>query len=141
MTPYARLMARYVVDARTVLHLIDNDLAIDLDHQLVAPNSIRSEALQLLLHEVRQGTRTDRAALQTHRRLTELRMRLLGDRASRGLAWDIARQHDWDALRDAEYVAITRLQADALITVDPQLAAKAVGIVPVAPLEALLGER
>jgi hypothetical protein len=43
--------------------------------------------------------------------------------------------------RDAEYLAITRLQADALVTVDPDLTAKAAGLVPVAPFEALLAQR
>jgi predicted nucleic acid-binding protein len=64
-------------------------------------------------------------------------MRLLGDRVSRRTAWQIARQHDWDTLRDAEYLAVARLQADALVTVDPRLAAAATDVVPVAPVEAL----
>jgi predicted nucleic acid-binding protein len=131
-------MARYVIDAPTLLHIIDSNLLIGPGHQLVAPNAIRSEALQLLLRDVRSGRRTDRAALEAHDRVTELKMRLLGDRTSRGAAWRIARQHDWETLRDAEYLAVTKLQADALVTVDPELAAKAAGIVPVAPLEALL---
>jgi predicted nucleic acid-binding protein len=130
-------MARYVIDAPTLLHLVDGDLHIDPGHQLVAPNTIRSDALQLLLRDVRRGERTDRAALDIHERMTELKMRLLGDRVSRGVAWRIARQHDWDTLRDAEYLAITRLQADAVVTVDPALAAKAANVVPVAPLQAL----
>jgi predicted nucleic acid-binding protein len=50
------------------------------------------------------------------------------------MAWRIARQHDWATLRDAEYLAIARLQADALVTVDADLAAKAADVVPVAPL-------
>lgn len=131
-------MARYVIDAPTLLKLVDSDLGIDPSHQLVAPKSIRSEALQLLLRDVRRGERTDQAALAAHERMTELKMRLLGDRASRGLAWRIARQQDWASLRDAEYLAITRLQADALVTVDPVLNAKAENVVPVAPLQALL---
>ena len=53
------------------------------------------------------------------------------------MAWRIANEHGWDTLRDAEYLAVTRLQADALVTVDPGLAAKAENIVPVAPLKAL----
>ena len=130
-------MARYVIDAPTLLQLVDGDRRVDPGHQLVAPNSIRSEALQLLLRDVRRGKRTDRAALEVHERITELKMRLLGDRASRGLAWRIAREHDWDTLRDAEYLAVARLQADALVTVDPDLAAKADPVVPVAPLESL----
>ena len=131
-------MARYVIDAPTLLHLLDRDLAVDPGHQLVAPGSIRSEALQLLLRDVRRGARTEKEALRTHERVTELKMRLLGDRASRGTAWRIAREQDWDTLRDAEYLAVTRLQADALVTVDPVLAAKAADVVPLAPLEALL---
>lgn len=119
------------------MHLVDNELRVDPSHQLVAPSSIRSEALQLLLRGVRQGERAEQDALEAHERITELKMRLLGDRVSRGLAWRIARQNDWDTLRDAEYLAIARLQADALVTVDPDLAARAADVVPVASLEAL----
>jgi predicted nucleic acid-binding protein len=138
---YADLVARYVIDAVTLLHVVDGGLGIDPGHRLVAPNSIRSQALQLLLRDVQRGKRTDKAALATHERITELKMRLLGDRVSRTLAWRIAREHDWATLHDAEYLAITRLQADALVTVDPDLAAKAEGFVPVAPLPALLAAR
>lgn len=130
-------MARYVIDAPTLLHLLDNQSAVDPSHQLVAPSSIRSEALQLLLHDVRRGVRTDRAALETHELVTAVKLRLLGDRVSRGTAWRIAREQDWATLRDAEYVAIVRLQADALVTVDPDLTVRAKNIVPMAPLEAL----
>ena len=49
-------------------------------------------------------------------------MRLLADRVSRRTAWRIAREHGWDTLRDAEYLAMTKLQADALVTVDTALA-------------------
>src|SRR5215469_14426954 len=104
-------MARYVIDAATLLHVVDTGLLIDPGHRLVAPNSIRSDALELLLRDVRSGKRTEAAALETHERLTELKMRLLGDRVSRRTAWRIAREHDWDRLTAAEYLAITRLQA------------------------------
>lgn len=130
-------MTRYVIDAPTLLHLIENDVRIDSAHQLVAPNSIRSETLQLLLEEVRHGRRSENEALAIHERITELKMRFLGDRVSRRTAWKIARDRDWDSLRDAEYLAIVRLQADALVTVDPALAARAEGVVPLAPLAAL----
>ncbi|GAA4607490.1 hypothetical protein BJY16_006358 [Actinoplanes octamycinicus] len=68
----------------------------------------------------------------------ELKMRLLRDRVSRATAWRIARENDWDTLRDAEYLAVTRLQADALVTIDPRMAGKAERVVPVMPLGALL---
>jgi len=131
-------MARYVIDAPTLIHLVDAKLDVDPGHQLVAPNSIRSEALELLLRDVRAGRRTEAAALAAHERITEIKMRLLGDRVSRRTAWQVARQHDWDRLRDAEYIAITRLHADALVTVDPSLAATAQGAVAVAAIDNLL---
>jgi predicted nucleic acid-binding protein len=131
-------MARYVIDAPTLLHLVDAGLQVDPGHQLVAPNSIRSEALELLLRDVRAGKRADAAALKAHRQMTEIKIRLLGDRMSRQTAWRVARQHDWDTLRDAEYLAVTRLQADALVTVDPELAAVARDAVPLAAVEDLL---
>lgn len=127
-------MARYVIDAPTLLHLVDNDLPVDARHQLVAPSSIRSEALERLLREVRAGVRDEKAALQSHQRLTELKIRVLGDRVSRRVAWDIALAQGWDSLRDAEYLAVTRLQADALVTVDEAFAARASDFVPVAGL-------
>jgi predicted nucleic acid-binding protein len=131
-------MARYVVDAPTLLYLVDAGSDVAQGHQLVAPNSIRSEALELLLHDVRAGKRTEAAALKAHERMTEIKIRLLGDRVSRRTAWKIARQHDWDTLRDAEYLAITRLQADALVTVDPRLAAVAQDTVALASVDHLL---
>ncbi len=131
-------MARYVMDARTLLHLTDVGLQVDPAHPLVAPNSIRSEALELLLHDVNAGKRTEAAALEAHERMTEVKIRLLGDRVSRRTAWAIARQHHWDTLRDAEYLALTRLQADALVTVDPSLAAAARDIVVVVSIDDLV---
>jgi predicted nucleic acid-binding protein len=134
-------MARYVIDAPTLLHLVDAGLHVDPGHQLVAPNSIRSEALELLLRDVRAGKRTEPAALKAHEQITGTKMRLLGDRVSRLTAWQIARQHDWDTLRDAEYLAVTRLQADALATVDPSLAETARDVVAVAAIDDLLAPK
>lgn len=138
MLSYAEPVTRYAIDAQTLLHLVDEGVSIDPSHQLVAPNSIRSEALQLLLADVRQGVRSHQEALERHERMTELKMRLLGDRVSRRTAWQMALDQDWDLLRDAEYLAVARLQADALITLDPELAAKADDMVRVAPVQELL---
>jgi predicted nucleic acid-binding protein len=127
-----------VIDAPTLLHLVEAGLHVHPGHQLVAPNSIRSEALELLLRDVRAGKRTEAAALEAHERMTGIKMRLLGDRVSRRTAWQVAREHGWNTLRDAEYLAVTRLQADALVTVDPSLAAAARGVVTVAAIDELL---
>lgn len=130
-------MARYVVDARTLLHIVSTDVQIDSEHQLVAPNSVRSQALSLLYDQARQGLITEAEALRLHERLTELKLRLLGDRVSRRTAWRIAYDRGWDGLDDAEYLAVAKLQADALVTIDDSLARSASGIVPLARLDAL----
>ena len=134
---YAPPMARYVVDARTLLHIASGGLRIHPDHKLVAPNSIRSEALSLLYDQVRRGELAEGEALRLHDRLTEVKIRLLGDRVSRRTAWRIAHEQGWDTIADAEYLAVTRLQADALIAMDPSLARSATGIVPVTSPDAL----
>jgi predicted nucleic acid-binding protein len=131
-------VARYVIDAPTLLHLVENQLGIDPSHQLLAPSSVRSEALGLLLRQVCDGRLGDKEALKAHVRLTEVKMRLLGDRVSRATAWQIARAEGWESLRDAEYLAITRLQGDALVTIDPAFRELAARLVPVEKLEALL---
>jgi predicted nucleic acid-binding protein len=130
-------MARYAIDAPTLLRIVSLGVQIHPDHQLVAPNSVRSEALALLYGEVRRGELTESEALRLHERLTEVKMRLLGDRVSRRTAWRIARECGWDDIGDAEYLAVTQLQADALITIDESRARRADGIVPVASLDAL----
>jgi predicted nucleic acid-binding protein len=126
-----------VIDAHTLLHLVAEDVDVNSAHQLVAPNMIRSQALSLLLAGVRCGEITEEVALQRHERLTEIKMRLLGDRVSRRTAWKIAREQGWETTFDAEYLAVCQLQADALITIDQALAAKAADIVPLATVAAL----
>lgn len=130
-------MARYVVDARTLLHIVSADVQIHPEHQLVAPNPVRSQALSLLYDQVRRGELTEAEALRLHERLTEVKLRLLGDRVSRRTAWRIAREQDWDGIGPAEYLAVSRLQADALVTIDDSLARIAKGIVPLASPDAL----
>ncbi len=131
-------MAWYAIDAVTLLHLVEQDLSPGDGHRLVAPDSIRSQVMERLLADVRQGTRRDADALRLHERMTGLKLRLLGDRVSRTVAWRLAREHDGMTLRQAECLAIARLQAEALVTMDETLAALATGVVPLAGLPQLL---
>ena len=131
-------MARYVVDALALVQIASTGLRIHPDHQLVAPNSARSESLSLLYHQVRRGELTEDEALRLHERLTEVKIRLLGDRVSRRTAWRLAREHGWATLGLAEYLAVTLLQADALIALDEALVRRAEGLVPQASLDALV---
>jgi indolepyruvate ferredoxin oxidoreductase alpha subunit len=64
-------------------------------------------------------------------------MRLLGDAVLRRRAWELADTLGWPSTYDAEYVALTQLQADAFITLDRKLERAVRGIVETAPLEAL----
>ena len=134
---YAGVVARYAIDPRTLVRLVDLGAHLDPAVRLVAPHSIRAQALELLWGDVLRGARTDHEALLAHERATSVPIRLLGDRVSRRTAWRLAREHGWVTLGHAEYVAIALLQADALVTVDADLARMAEGIVPLAPWEAL----
>jgi hypothetical protein len=124
-------MRRYAIDPVTLVRLVDEGVSLGPDLQLVGPNPLRSDALAILLSRTRDGRTSERAALELHERMTELRIRLLGDRVSRRTAWGLAVANDWDDLRDAEYLAVARLQADALVAGDPRLAERAAGIVEV----------
>jgi predicted nucleic acid-binding protein len=132
-------VTRYAIDAPTLVRLVEERLTVDPAHQLVAPNSIRTQALTLLLGRVDRGELAEKEARELHTRLTELRIRTLGDRVSRWTSFQLAREQGWHTTYDAEYLAVARLQADAFVTVDEGMAAKAEGIVPVARLEDLLG--
>jgi predicted nucleic acid-binding protein len=66
-----------------------------------------------------------------------LRIRLLGDRVLQTVAWKVADQLGWPDTFDAEYVALTQLQADAFITLDAELAHAVKDMVRIAPMEAL----
>jgi hypothetical protein len=62
-----------------------------------------------------------------------LRIRLLGDRVLQAVAWRVADQLGWVDTFDVEYVALTQLQADAPITLNPAVAIAARDLVTVVP--------
>lgn len=64
-------------------------------------------------------------------------IRLLGDAVLRRRAWEIADRLGWASTYDAEYVALTQLQADAFVTTDASLARRVEGIVAVASVDDL----
>lgn len=132
-------MTRFAIDPPTLLAITESGRSVSPAHRLVAPNSIRSDVLDLLLQRFRGGELTEEAALDLHERVTEVRMRLLGDRVSRRTAWRIAREHGV-AIHEAEYLAIAKLQADALVVTGPELATIASGIVPLASLTELFSD-
>jgi hypothetical protein len=131
-------MTRYAVDASVALALVENSVPVADGDQLVGPGVLRSDVLALLYASVRAGGRTEREGRDLLEGLAALRIRLLGDRVSRALAWRIALEQGWDDPRAAEYVAVARLQADVLVTDDPALAAAAGPAVRVAGARTLV---
>ena len=71
------------------------------------------------------------------RMITKLPIRLLGDAVLRRTAWEYADRLGWAETYAAEYVALTHLQGDALVTLDTELARRVDGIVATASIDAL----
>jgi len=66
-----------------------------------------------------------------------LRIRLLGDRVLQSVSWKVADRLGWPDTFTAEYVAVTQLQADAFVTLDPALADAVKNLVRTASFEEL----
>jgi predicted nucleic acid-binding protein len=130
-------MPRYVIGPDVVRRLAQEQVVVADEHQLVAPTLLRSQLLSLLYRAVRQGELTRQEADRQLNYMRRLQIRLLGDRVLQSVAWKVAEQLGWPDTLDAEYVALTQLQADALITLDEKLAAAVEGLVTVTPFEAL----
>jgi predicted nucleic acid-binding protein len=130
-------LTRYVIGPDVAMRLAQDEAVIRGDHQILAPALLRSQLLSLLYQAVRRGEMTKKDARLRLRYVRGLRIRLLGDRVLQDVAWRVADQLGWPDTLDAEYVALTKLQADALITLDRQLAHAVKDLVTVAPIEAL----
>jgi predicted nucleic acid-binding protein len=70
-------------------------------------------------------------------RINSLKVRFLGDKVLQRTAWRVADQLGWETTFDAEYVALTQLQADAFVTSDSDLARAVSGLVTTATIDAL----
>jgi predicted nucleic acid-binding protein len=130
-------MTRYVVDAGAVLHLVREGVEVSPEHELLAPTLIRSQTLSAMHEAVQRGEIEADAAQEVLRRVGKLKIRLLGDGVLRRVAWKMADRLGSASTYDAEYVALTELQAEALITLDPELARRVEGIVPTASIDDL----
>jgi predicted nucleic acid-binding protein len=130
-------MTKYVIAPEVVLRLAHDQVVISDKHQLLAPTLLRSQVLSLLYRAVRNREMTDKEAARQLDYVRSLRIRLLGDRVLQALAWKIAAELGWSDTLEAEYVALTQLQADAFITLDAGLADAVKALVQTAPIEAL----
>jgi predicted nucleic acid-binding protein len=130
-------MTRFVVDAGAILHLASAGLEVSDRHELLAPTLLRSQTLSALHEAVHRGELPADVAHERLARIGRMRIRLLGDAVLRRRAWELADKLGWASTYDAEYIALTQLQADAFVTLDAELARSVAGIVATAPIDAL----
>jgi predicted nucleic acid-binding protein len=130
-------MTRFVVDCGVVLHLATEEIEVHDEHELLAPTLLRSQTLSVLHEAVHRREIPADVALERLERIWAMPIRLLGDAVLRRKAWKLADELGWAETYDAEYVALTQLQADALVTLDTELARRVKGIVPTKTIEAL----
>jgi len=131
-------MTRFVVDAGAVLHMASASIEVSPEHELLAPTLLRSQTLSALHEAVQRGEIPADVAREHLAYIGRMKIRLLGDAVLRRRAWDLADQLGWGSTYNAEYVALTQLQADAFVTLDEELARSVEGIVATASIDALL---
>jgi predicted nucleic acid-binding protein len=130
-------MTRFVVDCGVVLHLASEGMEVAAEHELLAPTLLRSQTLSALHEAAHRGEISPDVALDRLAQIWAMPIRLLGDAVLRRKAWQLAEKLGWAETYDAEYVALTQLQADAFVTLDAELTRRIEGIVPTATIEAL----
>ena len=130
-------MTRFVVDCDTLLRISAGDIEVAPQHKLVAPTLVRSQALAALYEAARRGEISAAEGMERVTRINSLKVRFLGDKVLQRQAWKIADELGWDTTYDAEYVALTKLQADAFVTSDGDLARTVSSVVETATVDAL----
>jgi len=130
-------MTRFVVDCETLLRIAGGEVEVAPEHKLVAPTLVRSQALSALYEAARRGEISAAEGIERVTRINSLKVRFLGDKVLQRTAWRVADQLGWETTFDAEFVALTQLQADVFVTSNDDLARAAGGLVKTAPIEAL----
>ncbi len=128
---------RYVIDCETLLRVASGEITVASEHRLLAPTLVRSQALNALYEASRRGELSKKEGLERVWRFNAMGVRFLGDRALQSAAWRVAEKLGWDSTYAAEFVALTQLQGDALVTSDEKLAKAVGGLVDVVTPAAL----
>ena len=130
-------MTRFVVDCQTLLRIAAGEVEVAAGHKLVAPTLVRSQALSALYEAARRGEISAAQGIERVTRINSLKVRFLGDKVLQRTAWRVADQLGWATTSDAEFVALTQLQADAFVTSDDDLARAVSSLVETATIDAL----
>ena len=132
---------RYVIALEAALRLFRERATVPEGAKLVAPTLPRSQSVAHLYAAARRGEIDRTEARAQFDRMRALNIRLLGDRVLQNFAWRFAERLGWEHTFTAEYVALTKLQADAFATLNPDLARAAATLVPVASYDEMLGRQ
>jgi predicted nucleic acid-binding protein len=130
-------VTRFVVDCETLLGIAAGEIEVAAEHKLVAPTLVRSQALAVLYKAARRGEISAGQGIEWVTRINSLRVRFLGDKVLQRRAWRVADELGWETTYDAEFVALTQLQADFFVTSDDALVRAVSGLVETATVEAL----
>lgn len=130
-------MTRFVIDCGTLLRIAAGEIEVAPEHQLVAPTLVRSQTLAALYEAARRGEISAAEGLERVTRINSLKVRFLGDKVLQRTAWRIADQLGWETTYEAEFVALTQLQADLFVTSDGKLARAVSGLVETATIDSL----
>lgn len=130
-------MTRYVIDLACAIKIVEADIQIASKHEILAPTLLRSQVLDHLYQRTLSGDLSEADALSMNARFGKLKFRYLGDAVLRRRAWTIAQQLGMLSTYDAEYIALTQLQGEALVAADKRLASVAKKVVSVKTFEAL----
>lgn len=130
-------MTRFVVDCQTLLRIVAGEIEVAREHKLVAPTLVRSQALSALYEAARRGEISAKEGIERVTRVNSMKVRFLGDKVLQRQAWKVADQLGWETTFDAEFVALTQLQADAFVTSDSDLARAVSSLVKTDTIDAL----
>jgi indolepyruvate ferredoxin oxidoreductase alpha subunit len=130
-------VTRFVVDCEALLRIAAGEVEVAAEHQVVAPTLVRSQALSALYQAARRGEISAPEGIERVTRINSLKIRFLGDKVLQRTAWKVADQLGWETTFDAEFVALTQLQADAFVTSNGDLARAVSGLVKTATIDAL----
>ena len=106
-------VTRFVVDCETLLRIAAGEIEVAADHTLLAPTLVRSQALATLYEAARRSEISAAEGIERVTRINSLKVRFLGDKVLQRTAWKVADHLEWETTFDAEFVALTQLQASS----------------------------
>ena len=129
---------KLVIGPDVAMWLAEQRAKVPAHHKLLAPTLLRSQVLAWCYAEAQAGRLARKEADARLNYLRGLQIRLLGDRVLQQTAWAMAQELGWADTFVAEYLALTKLQAEALVTRDGELAGAVKHLVRVVQPEVLL---